>query len=104
MGGGSHNAGSTPTRSRNAWPRIRAHTREQAVEQKLGLSLPGPFDHVVLVVEECYRVGTDCAFAAYAYVNHWLSLFKGDNFKYPAVQMHELGECKPLSKSMGSNV
>ena len=76
----------------------------QAVEQKLGLSLPSPFDHVVLVVEECYRVGTDCAFAAYAYVNHWLSLFKGDNFKYPAVQMHEIGECKPLSKSMGSNV
>ena len=43
----------------------------RAVQEKLGVGLPGPFDHVVLVVENCYRVGTDCAFAAYAYVNHW---------------------------------
>ena len=66
-----------------------------AVKQKLGISmLPGPFDYVVLVVEECYRVGTEnCSFAAYAYVNHWLSLFRADYYKYPAVQMHEIGKC-----------
>lgn len=36
----------------------------KAAEQKLGLILPGPFDHVVIVVEACYRIGTECGFAA----------------------------------------
>ncbi len=44
----------------------------RAVEKKLGVRLPGPFDHVAFVVEGCYKIGTSCAFAAYAYVNSWL--------------------------------
>lgn len=62
-----------------------------AVEAKLGLRLPGPFDHVAFVVEACYRVGDeDCAFAAYAYVNYWFSLYVGNNYKYPGKQLLKL--------------
>ena len=27
----------------------------------------------------------------YAYVNSWFSIYQGDNYKYPAVVMHEMG-------------
>ena len=60
----------------------------EAVKSKLGFQLPGPFDHVMFVIEKCY---TDCGWAAYAYVNSWLSIYQGDNYKYVAVQMHEVG-------------
>ncbi|KAL7533597.1 hypothetical protein ACHAXR_010512 [Thalassiosira sp. AJA248-18] len=76
-------------------------TVANAVEAKLGVELPGPFQHVVFVVEKCYEVGTDCGFAAYAYINHWLSLFVEDNYKYPAVQMHEIGHNINLAHSGG---
>ena len=40
--------------------------------KKLGFTLPGNLDHVMVVVERCYRVdGEGCNFAAYAYINHW---------------------------------
>ena len=58
-----------------------------AIKNKLGVNMPWQFDHVVLVVEDCYPNGTSCGFAAYAYVNHWLSLFIEDNYIFPAVQM-----------------
>ena len=38
-----------------------------------------------------------------AYVNHWMSLFVGDNYKYPAVAMHELGHNLNLAHSGGLN-
>jgi len=60
--------------------------------KKLGMELPGPFDHVLIVVEKCYPNGQDsCTFAAYAFVNSWLSVYVEDNYKFPAVVMHELG-------------
>ncbi len=59
-----------------------------AVEEKLGFELPGPFDHVVFVVEGCY---TDCGWAGYAYVNSWFSIFQGRYYKMAGVQLHELG-------------
>jgi hypothetical protein len=71
----------------------RATVREaviSATEQKLGLKLSETFDHVMFVVEGCYTAD-DCDWAAYGFVNSWFSLFKGDNYKYVAVQMHEFG-------------
>ena len=65
---------------------------QSAALQKMQIgSLNGVFDHSIFVLERCYPVGTNCAFAAYAYTNHWLSVYFGDNYKYPAVVMHELG-------------
>jgi len=59
------------------------------IQSVLGVNnLSQQFDHVVLLVEDCYEVGDDtCGFAAYAYINHWLSLFIQSNWVYPAVQM-----------------
>lgn len=57
----------------------------KATQAKLGLTLPGPFQNVMYVLEGCY---TDCGWAAYAYVNGWLSIYQGDNYKYVSVQMH----------------
>lgn len=59
-----------------------------AAEEKLGFELPGPFHHVVFVVEGCY---TDCGWAGYAYVNSWFSIFQGQYYKMAGVQLHELG-------------
>ncbi|KAL9187280.1 hypothetical protein ACHAXT_001383 [Thalassiosira profunda] len=72
-----------------------------AVQQKLSVALPGPFDHVVFVLAECFPVGTDCRFEAYAFVNYWLSVFVRDNYKFPAVQMHEIGHNLNLAHSGG---
>lgn len=60
-----------------------------AVAAKLGFSAtPGPFAHVLYVVEKCY---VDCGWAAYAYVNSWLSVYHSKYFMYPAVALHEIG-------------
>jgi len=63
--------------------------------RKLGFTLPGNvFDHVLIVVEHCYPNSEDtCSFAAYAFVNHWQSVYVDRNYEYPAVTIHELGEC-----------
>ena len=63
--------------------------------RKLGFTLPGNvFDHVLIVVEHCYPNSEDkCSFAAYAFVNHWQSVYVDRNYEYPAVTVHELGEC-----------
>ncbi|KAL9181023.1 hypothetical protein ACHAXT_009828 [Thalassiosira profunda] len=58
----------------------------RAAEEKLGFDLPGPFDHVMYVLESCHN---SCGWAAYAWINSWLSVYVGDNYKYPAVQLHE---------------
>ena len=60
------------------------------VESRLGLTLPGPFDHVMYVLAGCWE-SNDCGWAAYAYVNGWMSVYQGRYYKYPAVQMHEIG-------------
>ena len=43
---------------------------KQAAENRLGFSLPGPFQNVMYVLKECLE---DCGWAAYAYVNSWVS-------------------------------
>ena len=59
-----------------------------AVQKKLGFTLPGSLDHVMYILEKCY-VG--CGWAAYAYVNSWNSVFQADYYRYPGVQLHEIG-------------
>ncbi|KAL7552277.1 hypothetical protein ACHAWF_015504 [Thalassiosira exigua] len=66
----------------------------RAARSKLGFQLPGPFHHVMFVLEGCYQ---ECGWAAYAYVNSWLSVYQGDNYKYVGVQLHELGHNLNLS-------
>jgi hypothetical protein len=61
---------------------------QRAAEEKLGTRLPGPFGHVLFVQGRCRN---DCGWAAYAYVNSWLSVYQGDYFMYPAVALHEMG-------------
>lgn len=70
-----------------------------AVEAKLGFSAtPGPFAHVLYVIEKCY---VDCGWAAYAYVNSWLSVYHSKYFMYPAVALHEMGHNLNLGHSGG---
>ena len=61
----------------------------QKVESYLNVSLPGPYEQVMYVLQGCY--GDDCGWAAYAYVDSWLSVYQGDYYKYTGVQVHELG-------------
>ena len=58
------------------------------VEQILNIDLPGPYEQVMYVIEKCY-VG--CGWAAYAYVNSWMSVYQAKYYKYTAVQVHEIG-------------
>lgn len=78
-----------------------ANAARSAAEVKLGMHLPGPIAHMIFIVESCYTVDSTCRFAAYAYVNHWFSLFVDDNWKYPAVAMHELGHNFGIAHSGG---
>ena len=58
---------------------------QKAVEKTLGVDLPGPFQHVVYVLEACY---VKCGWAGYAFVNSWNVVTQGNYYKYPA------GECE----------
>eukprot|EP00804_Cyclotella_cryptica_P000316 CCRYP_010238-RA/>CCRYP_010238-RA protein AED:0.34 eAED:0.34 QI:894/1/1/1/0.6/0.83/6/180/677 len=71
---------------------------KKSVEAKLGISLPGVFHHVMIVLEGCY---IECGWSAYAFVNSWLSVYKGNNYKYPAVQLHEIGHNLNMAHSGG---
>ena len=57
----------------------------RAVENKYGIILPGPYQHVMFVLEGCYE---DCGWAAYAYLNSWLTVYQGNSYKLVGVQMH----------------
>ena len=59
------------------------------VENKLDLNLPGPFAQVMYMLESCY--GDECGWAAYAYINSWMSVYQGKYYYMPGVQLHELG-------------
>ena len=56
-----------------------------AVQTKLGFSLPGPYEQVMYVLEKCY---TGCGWAAYAYINSWMSVYQASYYKQVGVQMH----------------
>jgi hypothetical protein len=58
----------------------------EKVEEALGITLPGPYDHVMFTLAKCY--GNQCGWAAYAYVNSWLSVYQGQYYRMVGVQMH----------------
>ncbi|KAL3796048.1 hypothetical protein ACHAW5_010586 [Stephanodiscus triporus] len=58
------------------------------MQDKLQMKLPGPYKHVMYIVESCY---VDCGYAAYAYVNNYISVYQGKYYKDVAVSMHEIG-------------
>jgi hypothetical protein len=68
------------------------------VQDKLGVKLPGPYKHVMYIVENCY---IDCGYAAYAYINSYLGVYVGPNYKYVGVLLHELGHNFGLLHSGG---
>ena len=60
----------------------------KAVEDKLGLGLPGPFQHVMFILEACY---TDCGWAAYSFVGGYISVYQGNSYQNVGIVMHEVG-------------
>lgn len=72
-----------------------------AAMKKMDIGLPGPFAHVIFILEDCYTGEAECNFAAYGYVNHWVLVTLGQNWAYPAVIMHELGHNLNLAHSGG---
>ena len=73
----------------------------KAAMSKLNVGFPGPFAHVIIIIEDCYTNDDACNFAAYGYINHWVLVTLGDNWKYPAVIMHELGHNLNMGHSGG---
>jgi hypothetical protein len=71
-----------------------------AVQNKLGLTLPGPYDQVMYSVKGCYYPG-DCGWAAYAYINSWNSVYQGNYYYMTGVQMHEVGHNFGMAHSGG---
>jgi len=69
-----------------------------ALEELLGFQLPGPFHNVMFIYESCY---TDCGWAAYAYINHWMSCYVDGSHRFVGVQMHEIGHNLNLAHSGG---
>lgn len=59
-----------------------------AVQNLLGVTLPGPYKHVMYVLQKCYL---NCGWAAYAYVGGWNSVYVGAYYKQVGVTVHELG-------------
>jgi len=58
-------------------------------------TLSTQFDHVML----CLPPGTSGSWIAYAYVNHWLSVFNDKWCTYPSANMHEIGHNLNLAHS-----
>lgn len=50
-------------------------------------NLPNQFDYVMT----CIPPGTNGGWIAYAYINHWHSVYNNNWCNYPSGQMHELG-------------
>jgi len=69
-----------------------------AVQELLGFTLPGPFDHVMYMLEGCY---TDCGWAGYAYINSWNQVYQGIYYSFTGVQVHELGHNLGMAHSGG---
>ena len=64
-----------------------------AAESALG-NLPSQFDYVALSVSD-----NNEGWAAYAYINSWLSYYKANYINYVTVQMHEIGHNLGLAHS-----
>jgi hypothetical protein len=60
--------------------------------------LGAPLETIANYVVLCLPPGTAGDWIAYAYINHWLSVYNDVWCQYPSAQMHELGK----SRSIGS--
>ena len=59
-----------------------------------GKTLKSITDHVMVCIPSGAKDATgNKKWLAYAYVNHWLSVFNDEWCKSPSAQMHELGKC-----------
>ena len=65
-------------------------------QQDLGVTLTSIADLVMV----CMPPGTSGDWVAYAYVNHWLSIYNNDWCLYPSGQMHEMGEMKVCANNV----
>uniref|UniRef100_A0A7S1B9T3 Peptidase M11 gametolysin domain-containing protein n=1 Tax=Corethron hystrix TaxID=216773 RepID=A0A7S1B9T3_9STRA len=70
---------------------------QRVAERKLGFELPGPFEQVMIILHSCR--GSQCGYAAYAYIHDWLSVFVESYYKYTGVLVHELGHNFGLAHS-----
>jgi hypothetical protein len=58
-----------------------------------GTALKNVADHVMICIPSGTKDSSgDSKWLAYAYVNHWLSVFNDDWCKSPSAQMHEMGK------------
>ena len=58
------------------------------VQELVGFTLPGIYDYVLYSLQGCY--GTECGWAAYAYINSWNSVYQSGYYKQPGVLVHEV--------------
>ena len=54
---------------------------------------------LLIFVGQCIPPGTSGGWIAYAYINHWLSVYNDRWCEYPSGQMHELGHNLNLAHS-----
>mmetsp|Transcript_3617 Transcript_3617/g.5403 ORF Transcript_3617/g.5403 Transcript_3617/m.5403 type:complete len:672 (-) Transcript_3617:219-2234(-) len=66
---------------------VESAVRDEAAKI-LGYELPGEAYDYVMISVKCYQY---CNWAAYAYTNSWLSVFKNEFITQPGVILHELG-------------
>jgi hypothetical protein len=71
-----------------------------AANAKLGYTLPGQHEQVMYILEKCYQ---GCGWAAYAYVNSWMSVYQDRYYLMTGVQMHEIGHNLGMAHSGGLN-
>jgi len=69
-----------------------------AANKKLGFNLPGPFDHVMIILENCYQ---KCQGISYGIVNGYISVYYSNNYSYAFVQLHEIFHNLGFSHSGG---
>ena len=72
-----------------------------AVQNKLGHSLPGPYNYILYSLEKCYQ---GCGWAAYAYINSWNSVYQDRYYKLPGVLMHEVSMCLAVYLQTSCNI
>jgi hypothetical protein len=73
----------------------------QAVEDKLNIGLPGGFDHVMYIVEDCYQGcgEEESKISAYAYLYEWLSVYFRGSHRLTSIQV----SFEPLSSDYNKN-
>jgi hypothetical protein len=67
-------------------------TIRDAMVSKAAADLGASLDRIADYVMLCLPPGTSGGWIAYAYVNHWLSVFNDKECNFPWVQLHEIGK------------